>query len=128
MGMGDFDRVAPAEGLKLNSGMETPRMLAVIYRWRVAPGKEQQFQVAWEFVTREFLANAGSLGSRLHRSSDGMWVAYAQWPDRDSWERATASSDEGRLALDSLSSVVLKTFEPLLLEPVADYLVGKETT
>lgn len=100
-------------------------MFAVIYRWRVAPGKERQFQVAWEFVTREFLANAGSLGSRLHRSSDGTLVAYAQWPDRLSWERAAVSSEEGRAALDSLLAAVQEQFEPLLLEHVADYLSGK---
>ena len=99
-------------------------MFAVVYRWRVAIDKEQQFQQAWECLTREFLSGAASLGSRLHRSSDRMWVAYAQWPSRDSWERAAVSSDEGREALDSLLAAVEERFEPLLLEPVADYLVG----
>lgn len=101
-------------------------MFAVVYRWRVALDKERDFLGAWELLTREYLASAGSLGSRLHRASDGMWVAYAQWPDRHSWERSTVSSDEGRAALNSLAAAVQEHFEPLLLESVADYIVGKE--
>lgn len=100
-------------------------MFIVLYRWRVASGREQQFQRAWECLTREFLTAAGSLGSRLHRASDGTWVAYAQWPNRDDWERAAVSSEEGRAALESLSEAIETRFEPLLLDPVADYLTGE---
>ena len=103
-------------------------MFAVVYRWRVATDKEQQFQQAWECLTREFLSSAASLGSRLHRSSDRIWVAYAQWPSRDAWERAALSSNEGRAAFDSLLAAVEERFEPLLLEPVADYLVTEVTS
>ena len=98
-------------------------MFAVVYRWRVATGREQEFQHAWETLTREFLKNAGSFGSRLHRSSDGVWVSYAQWPSRAAWERATVSSSEGQAALNTLSAAIEERFEPILLEPVADYLV-----
>ena len=100
-------------------------MFVVVYRWRVAAGAEQQFQQAWELLTRELLVSAGSLGSRLHRSSDRVWVAYAQWPSRDAWERAEISSKEGQAALESLQSAVEERFEPILLEPVADYLVAE---
>ncbi|HEX5049354.1 MAG TPA: antibiotic biosynthesis monooxygenase [Gammaproteobacteria bacterium] len=97
-------------------------MFVVVYRWRVRADKEQQFQQAWELLTRELLT-AGSLGSRLHRSSDRVWVAYAQWPSRATWERVEISSKVGQAALDSLQSTVDERFEPLLLDPVADYLV-----
>ena len=30
----------------------------------------------------------GGWGSRLHRGEDGCFYAYAQWPDRATWERA----------------------------------------
>jgi len=99
-------------------------MFAVIYRWRVRTGEESQFQQAWELLTREFLARAGSLGSRLHRSSDGTWVAYAQWPSREAWADAKIGSPEGKAAIESLSAVVEERFEPILLESVADYIVG----
>jgi quinol monooxygenase YgiN len=99
-------------------------MFAVIYRWRVAAGKEQQFQRAWESLTRELLASAGSLGSRLHRTSDRVWVAYAQWPSREAWERAAVSSKQGQAAVSSLLAAAEERFEPILLESVADYLVG----
>ena len=29
-----------------------------------------------------------ALGSRLHRDDDGTWLAYAQWPSREAWERS----------------------------------------
>jgi quinol monooxygenase YgiN len=99
-------------------------MFAVIYRWRVAPDKECEFQEAWERVTRQFVSNAGSLGSRLHRSSDGVWVAYAQWPSRGAWESAQVTSDEGRAALAILRLAPEERFEPILLDVVTDYLVG----
>lgn len=98
-------------------------MFAVIYRWRVAPDKESEFQEAWELVTREFVANAGSLGSRLHRSSDGVLVAYAQWPSRAAWETAAVTSGEGRAALAILRAAE-ERFEPIHLEVVTDQLVG----
>lgn len=30
----------------------------------------------------------GGLGSRLHKKSDTEYLAYAQWPDRTTWENA----------------------------------------
>ena len=54
-------------------------MFAVIYRWRVKPEKEQQFIEAWTEITKYYLTTFGALGSRLHRGSDGIFYAYAQW-------------------------------------------------
>jgi hypothetical protein len=98
-------------------------MFVVIYRWRLGPDKEREFQEAWERVTREYVSSASSLGSRLHRSSDGVWVAYAQWPSRVAWESAAVTSDEGRAALATLRQAVEERFEPILLDLVADHLV-----
>lgn len=95
----------------------------VIYRWRVVPGREQQFQEAWETLTQEIRAHEGGLGSRLHRAADGTWVAYAQWPDRGTWEAAGPDTDRARAAMELLYAAVEKRMEPTLLEPVADYLV-----
>jgi hypothetical protein len=102
-------------------------MFAVIYRWRVAPGKELEFQEAWERLTREFVSHSSSWGSRLHRSSDGVWVAYAQWPSRVGWESAAVTSDDGRAALTMLRQAVEERFEPILLDVVADHLVDAPT-
>ncbi len=63
-------------------------MFVVVYWWRVKPGKEAQFREAWRRGTREIARIYGGLGSRLHREADGRFVAMAEWPDRETWQRA----------------------------------------
>lgn len=62
-------------------------MFAVMYRWRLKAGREEQFADAWAEMTDEFLEVHGGLGSCLHKSDDGLWVAYARWPNRKTWEK-----------------------------------------
>ena len=71
-------------------------MFVAVYWWRVHPGKEEQFRSAWRRGTEHITRLYGSHGSRLHRETDGRFVAYAEWPDRDSWDRAFAA----RMAYD----------------------------
>ncbi|MBN9556778.1 MAG: antibiotic biosynthesis monooxygenase [Alphaproteobacteria bacterium] len=63
-------------------------MFIAVYWWRVKPGKEDQFRRAWFRGTELIKARLGGLGSRLHHNSDGRFVAYAQWPDQATWQRA----------------------------------------
>ena len=58
----------------------SPAAVAILYRWRLHPGREQEFEHAWATVTRHLHAHHGSFGSRLHRGDDGLWYAYAAWP------------------------------------------------
>jgi heme-degrading monooxygenase HmoA len=60
----------------------------VIYRWRLKEGRESVFRQGWCEMTGSIYIMRGSLGSRLHRSEDGTWVAYAQWPDEETWRKA----------------------------------------
>lgn len=57
-------------------------MFAVIYRAYLYPGKEIEYQNAWRKVATYFVEQRGALGSCLHCTSDGMWVAYSRWPDQ----------------------------------------------
>jgi len=63
-------------------------MFIAVYWWRVHPGKEDQFRRAWRRGTEHIGRIYGGLGSRLHREADGRFVAYAQWPDEQTWQRA----------------------------------------
>ena len=65
-------------------------MIAILYRWKLKPGLERQFVEGWEAITKYYLSNAGSLGSRLHKGDDDIWYAYAQWPSEDARARAIA--------------------------------------
>jgi heme-degrading monooxygenase HmoA len=60
-------------------------MLAAIYQWRVKPGRESEFVQAWSRLTTIIYERQGSLGSRLHRTEDGHFLAYAQWPNLDAY-------------------------------------------
>jgi len=64
-------------------------MFCVIYQWKVKPAQENEFRDTWRIITEAIFQQHGSLGSRLHRSDDGTWLAYAQWPDREHWENHT---------------------------------------
>jgi hypothetical protein len=95
---------------------------AVIYRWKVKAGMEAQYQRGWEQVTKRLMAERGALGSRLHRMEDGTWVAYAQWPSRDAWERSrtmAAADPEGSRLMQEAQA---EAFPPMLLEPIVDHL------
>jgi heme-degrading monooxygenase HmoA len=63
-------------------------MFAVIYYFEVLPGKEKSFIEGWKGLTQFIYQYEGSLGSRLHKKSDGNYIAYAQWPDRKRWEES----------------------------------------
>lgn len=63
-------------------------MYVAVYWWRVHPGKEDQFIDAWTRGTDLIREIYGSYGSRLHRDGDGRFVGYAEWPDKETWQRA----------------------------------------
>lgn len=73
-------------------------MFAVIYQGYIKTGREAEYQKAWNIVAHYFVKQRGAIGSCLHRSSDGLWVAYSRWPDQktrdDSWPGENAPSHE----------------------------------
>ncbi len=105
--------------------MDSPGVgFAVIYRWRIRSGMEDQFQQAWATITKSFIETRNALGSRLHKAADGSWIAYAQWPTRQAWDksRELGPSDPGAAAL--MVEADEESFEPTLLHPVNDYLIS----
>jgi hypothetical protein len=94
-------------------------VFAVVYRWRLHPGREEQFVDGWERVTAAIRAGCGSHGSRLHRADDGTWVAYARWPDAATREACAHGDAEGeRLMAES----VAERFPELTMQLVSDRL------
>lgn len=95
-------------------------MFNVIYRWKLHPGQEAQFKSAWTEMTRFLREERGALGSRLHYSADeGMWIAYAQWPDRATWEQAFTQPAKPELTR-AMQSAALVTAAPILMDLVCD--------
>jgi hypothetical protein len=96
---------------------------AVLYRWHLKPGKEKQFIEAWSRISDRLLSDRGSLGSRLHRGSDGIWYSYAQWPSSEARESAFAlpavDPEAGALMRDAIA----ETLPEVVLDSVSDFMV-----
>ncbi|MBL8548520.1 MAG: antibiotic biosynthesis monooxygenase [Hyphomonadaceae bacterium] len=63
-------------------------MFAVLYRWRIRPEREALFEESWRRGTLAIRRDLGGWGSRLHRAEDGSYIAYAVWPDEETWRTA----------------------------------------
>ena len=101
-------------------------MFAVVYRWRVIAGLEAQFEAGWAAGTERIAAEFGGWGSRLHKAGEGVYVAYAQWPDEATWKRAmeTRMHHSDDVAREQYRSAIKPgSFETLFSgEVVADLL------
>lgn len=108
---------------------------AVIYRGYLKPGRESDYQNAWQSVAQYFIKYRGAIGSCLHRTSDGMWIAYSRWPDqktRDaSWPGENAPSDELPQEIREAVIVIQDCLDPerklpdICMEVVNDLLLNE---
>jgi len=73
-------------------------MFCVAYRFHPLEEDDTEFVSCWKEMTHLIESELGGLGSRLHRTEDGELFAYAQWPDRASWERMWDTEETGRMA------------------------------
>ena len=65
-------------------------MHAVIYRGFVYPEKEQEYIEAWQKIALYFIKHRGAIGSALHKTDQGEYIAYSRWPSKEvrdlSWQ------------------------------------------
>ena len=94
----------------------------VLYRWRLHPGQESSFIEAWSRMTELLRSAGGSLGSRLHRGSDGIWYGYAQWPDDEIRQRAFSRSLDPA-ANAQMRGAIAESLPEVVLESVSDFLI-----
>ena len=73
-------------------------MFCVAYRFHPLEEDHTAFIACWKEMTQLIERELGGLGSRLHLTEDGDLYAYAQWPDRASWERMWDAEESGRMA------------------------------
>lgn len=100
-------------------------MFIVLYRWRLKSGTEDRFRDAWAEVTSKYLREFDSRGSRLHRGSDGIYYAYAQWKSAGDRERAFEEADTKQAFL-IMRECIAESMDPVELEIVRDFLVRDE--
>jgi heme-degrading monooxygenase HmoA len=100
-------------------------MFIALYRWKLIEGREELFQRGWHRLTEEFYKPRGSLGSRLHRAEDGTWIAYAQWPDKKTWEAGRAQEVLDTEALQMMRDSIEVSYAHTLMEVVDDLLARR---
>jgi hypothetical protein len=96
---------------------------AVLYRWRLHPGRESSFVDAWSRISKLLREERGSLGSRLHHGADGLWYSYAQCPSAEAREKAFAGPPVDAAAAQQMRAAIAETFPEVVLESVADFMV-----
>jgi hypothetical protein len=98
-------------------------MVVYLYRWKIDPKKEAQFEKGWSYITAQLREKCGSLGSRLHRGDDGIWYGYAQWPSIESRENAKLNHPEIVEARGLMKDATFEMLPDIVLNPVSDFLV-----
>ncbi len=68
--------------------MKADDKFTVIYSFIIIEGKENDFINAWSELTRLIYRFAGSYGSRLHKADKQLFIGYAQWTDKETWEHS----------------------------------------
>ncbi len=63
-------------------------MYCILYSFSVKSVHEKAFRAAWRELSELIYEHAGSLGSRLHQTTEGLYLAYAQWPDKETYDAA----------------------------------------
>lgn len=98
-------------------------MFVILYELRIKSGYEESFERAWHDVTKQVIAKNGSLGARLHRRSDGAYIAYAQWPTREQWQKSHHQIEEESVRLHLDEEFVEVPTVIMEMEVVDDLLV-----
>ncbi len=99
-------------------------MFVAIYEFQLKSGSEVSFRESWLKLTQCIFQQNGSLGSRLHKLDEDRFVAYAQWPDRQSWEssREKGLNEEGEISRRQMWETLEAASTVYELDLVNDYL------
>lgn len=99
-------------------------MFSVIYSFDVKPDCVVPFITAWKKMTVLLYTREGSLGSRLHKVSETKYIAYAQWPDRETWQKEKPNLPKSANEYQRIMSESCKSIKTeYAMEMVEDLLV-----
>ena len=78
-------------------------MYVVLYQFQVKTGRENDFRQHWNRLTQAMLMETNSVGARLHAGEHGTFVAYVQWPTKESYEQ---QKDLSRPAVEARTAML----------------------
>ena len=104
-------------------------MFVVIYRGFLKPGTENEYKNAWKTVANYFISHRSAIGSSLHKSEDGMYLAYSKWPDKKTRDASWGDNadnnfpDEIKKAMTALKNCLDpdRVFPEIQLEVVENF-------
>ena len=101
-------------------------MFSVIYKFEIKPDRTDSFEKSWKNLTLLIYEYAGSLGSRLHKKDECTYIAYAQWPNKETWEDSSNKLPEKSYEISALMRESCISIETLYeLELIEDLLENK---
>ncbi len=62
-------------------------MFAVIYRAFVYPHCDEEYRQHWKSIADYFVTHCGAIGSTLHQTAEGEYIAYSRWPNRETRDK-----------------------------------------
>lgn len=109
-------------------------MFAVIYRGSVYPELEQEYIALWSQITEYFMTHRGAIGSCLHKTDEGEYIAYSRWPDKatrdKSWgAEADVNEPEIALVIERFKKCIDRSepFDEICMDVVQDLLTVEKT-
>ncbi|GGE89659.1 hypothetical protein SAMN05443634_10478 [Chishuiella changwenlii] len=63
--------------------MDNQNKFTIIYSFKIFDNKDIEFIQCWKELTELIYKFEGSYGSKLHKVNDNLFIAYAQWPNKD---------------------------------------------
>ena len=108
-------------------------MFAVIYRGSVYPELEQEYLYLWGQIAEYFMTHRSAIGSCLHKTDKGEYIAYSRWPDKQtrdaSWgAEADVNEPEIALAIERFKKCIDKSkpFDEMHMDVLQDLLTTEK--
>tara|TARA_R110002049_G_scaffold159908_3_gene324948 strand:- start:671 stop:988 length:318 start_codon:yes stop_codon:yes gene_type:complete len=103
-------------------------MYIVLYAFKVKPNQEENFIDSWKGLTSLIYKHEGSLGSRLHKKDVLNYIAYAQWPDKKTFDKSGKNlPEEANVYRNKMRSSCEKVEVLEKLEVVEDLTKNKQS-
>lgn len=99
---------------------------AVLYRWRLKPGRETEFRDAWTEGTQRIHKRCGSYGAILHDGADGIVWSYASWPSEQVRQDCFGAHDWfAQDCFKTMQDCIAERFDEIVLDVTSDELADR---
>jgi hypothetical protein len=104
-------------------------MFCVVYEFEVPQQNEHLFTKVWHQLTEIIKETRGGLGSRLHKDTkrDNVWIAYAQWPNKETWNNNPSSINPDHNILGARIKDLCVSIQTIYELNMIDDLLGVNT-